>query len=149
MKQKSNFKKTASDPLSLIYGIDLVSRMFWDNAYSRFDTNVALPANSLEMMLFIHLNPNCRQEDISRFLKIDKGCVAKTMFYLENQDLIVRERRTSDRRAYQLSLTPAGKKMASRIAKFSNDWITQTEDPISQDDLDALVRVINALMSRI
>ncbi len=146
MKQKNAECKISTGSASLMYGIDLIDRSFWDAAYSRLSTRRKFTANTLEMIEFISRNPKCSQDDISRDLCIDKGCVAKGMQYLETHEYVHRKRSETDRRTYELTLLQAGKKTARDISKFADEWFGSVTDSIDKSDLDAYYRVMDMLI---
>ncbi len=145
MKQKASERRISNNAASLIYGIDLIDRSFWDAAYTRLNTDRRFTANTLEMIEFISRNPKCSQDDISRELCIDKGCVAKGMLYLEQHEFIHRKRSDADRRAYELTLLQAGRKASRDISKFADEWFAQISGSVDPADLEAYYRVMNSL----
>ncbi len=135
-----------NDPVFFLYSIDLISRSFWNDAYASVSTDYRFTANSLEMILFVSKNPKCRQDDITKKLRIDKGCVAKTMFALEQHEYIHRERSGIDRRAYELTLLPAGKKTASQIERFAAEWIRNKVETTDKASPESLIHFMKTLM---
>ncbi len=147
MNKASVRQNRFNDPVSFLYGIDLITRSFWDDAYDRISTDYKFTANALEMILFIARNPKCRQDDITKKLRIDKGCVTKTMYALEQHEYIHRTRSEEDRRAYELTLLPAGKKTADKLNRFADEWIRNKAGKADMSDPETLIHVMEALMS--
>ncbi len=146
MTIKSADHNKISDPVSFLYGIDLISRSFWDDAYARISTDYKFTANALEMILFVSRNPNCSQDDITKKLRIDKGCVAKTMLVLEQHEYIHRVRSETDRRAYELTLLHAGKKTANQIERFASEWIRNKAGNADMAGPEPMVHFMETLM---
>ncbi len=147
MKQKST-RQEFRKPIFLFHSLDQISRSFWNAAYSELNTDYRFSANTLEMIGFIYMNPRCRQEDICRGLCIDKGCVAKGMLFLEQRELVRRDRSEADRRAYELTLAPAGNKVLRSLHKFAEKWADGADSSIDPEDLQAYYRVMNTMIQK-
>lgn len=65
---------------------------------------------------------------VSDYLGQTKGTVSQSLKLLEKKGLIARETDKNDRRITRLSLTPAGKKIVSRLHKKLP--VTKTENPV-------------------
>jgi len=64
-----------------------------------------------------------RQEQLSDYLKIDKGTTAKAIKKLEDDEYITRIVDAKDKRAYNVYLTPKALKIKPMVRKAITDWI--------------------------
>lgn len=140
-------KKVSAVSLSLLKDITLTSRAFWNDAYFRFNREYKFSANALEIIDYLSRNPKCSQDDILKNLRLDKGVVAKIMHSLTQQEYVQRQYSINDRRRYELTLLPAGTEVASRIRRFADDWIRHKSGSVDEADIEAYLRVLNALHS--
>ncbi len=132
-------------PILLFHYLDMINRSFWNDAYDELDTGRRFCANSLEMLNYISMNPNCKQDDISKDLCIDKGCVAKGMLFLEQHELVHRKRSETDRRAYELTLSPGGTKALNELLSFADRWtknIFPDADPAELESCRAAMKIM-------
>lgn len=81
------------------------------------------------IVLAIHNHKECRQEQISSILKIDKGSIARSVRKLEDEGYIKREPDSADKRANILRLTPKAEALIPRIEDAISEW----EDLITAD----------------
>lgn len=63
-----------------------------------------------------------KQEQLSDYLKIDKGTTAKAIKKLEEDEYVIREVDIKDKRAYNVYLTEKGLKMKPMIRKAMTGW---------------------------
>ncbi len=75
-----------------------------------------------------------RQEQLSDFLKIDKGTTAKAIKKLEDDDYIIRKIDAKDKRAYNVYLTEKALKIKPMIRKAMMDWINILFTGFSEDE---------------
>jgi len=64
-----------------------------------------------------------RQEQLSDYLKIDKGTTAKAIKKLEDDEYIIRKVDTKDKRAYNVYLTDKALKINPLVRKAMTDWL--------------------------
>lgn len=64
-----------------------------------------------------------RQEQLSDYLKIDKGTTAKAIKKLENEKYVIRRVEEKDKRAYSVYLTDKALKIKPMVRKAMMDWI--------------------------
>lgn len=62
------------------------------------------------------------QEELSNYLKIDKGTTAKAIKKLEEEGYLVRDIDLRDKRAYKVFLTPKALEVIPTIKAVSQDW---------------------------
>ncbi|MNI14135.1 HTH-type transcriptional regulator MgrA [compost metagenome] len=62
------------------------------------------------------------QEELSNYLKIDKGTTAKALKKLEAQGYVSRKVRDADKRSYQIYLTQKSLDIKNEVRKVLVDW---------------------------
>ena len=77
---------------------------------------------------YIFLNALYKQEGISQeqlsdYLKIDKGTTAKAIKKLEEEEYVIRKIDVKDKRAYNIYLTEKAIKIKPVVRKAMTDWI--------------------------
>jgi len=75
-----------------------------------------------------------RQEQLSDYLKIDKGTTAKAIKKLEDYDYILRKVDPIDKRAYNVYLTEKALKIKPMVRKAMMDWIDILYSGFSEDE---------------
>ena len=60
------------------------------------------------LLILIRDNPGISQSDLARAMQVERATLGQTIEGLVRRDFIMRHRRPGDRRAYSLSLSPAG-----------------------------------------
>lgn len=74
------------------------------------------------------------QEELSHYLKIDKGTTAKALKKLEAQGYILREIRDEDKRSYRVFLTAKALNMKDEIRKVLIDWRHILSDGLTEEE---------------
>lgn len=102
----------------------------------------------LSILGLIYDRPGLKQSDLGRALDIKRANMVTLLAELERRKLITRRPAHSDRRAHQLELTPAGKKLAAELlalhTKLENDF-ARCLGPRERDTLLRLLKKVRAL----
>ncbi len=125
-----------------------VSREYWKGVYKTLNDKYHFGANAYELISYVARKPGCKQDDMCVDLCIDKGCVAKEIFILVEEGYIERKRSTSDRRAYELTLSPTGRKVTKELKKFTDEWNEMMFDQVDQADKDTFMTVLSQISSK-
>ena len=83
---------------------------------------------------------------LSRLLRIDSGFVTRTVDRLEKQGLVRRTRDSEDRRVVSLTLTEAGRDVATRIAELAPAMLNRRLAGFTQLEFATLCRLLNKLL---
>lgn len=62
------------------------------------------------------------QENLSDYLKIDKGTTARAIQKLVDEGYVFRQRDEKDRRSYRIFLSEKAKKLESDMKKIASEW---------------------------
>lgn len=75
-----------------------------------------------------------KQEQLSNYLKIDKGTTAKAIKKLEDDEYIIRKVDAKDKRAYNVYLTGKALNMKPMVRKAMMDWINILFSGFSEEE---------------
>jgi DNA-binding MarR family transcriptional regulator len=84
-------------------------------AFANEAQEVDLSPGRFALLLLIGHNPGISQTTLSRAHGSDKSTLTPALNDLKRRALITRGRLKSDRRSYQLALTPAGRQLLARL----------------------------------
>ncbi|MGF7137223.1 DNA-binding MarR family transcriptional regulator [Paraburkholderia sp. EB58] len=84
--------------------------------------------------------------ELSRMLGIDSGFVTRMVDRLERQGLVRRTRDSLDRRVVSLTLTEAGRDVATRIAELAPAMLNRRLAGFTQLEFATLCRLLNKLL---
>ena len=82
----------------------------------------------------LYKKDGARQEQLSDYLKIDKGTTAKAIKKLEDDEYIIRKVDAKDKRAYNVYLTDKALKIKPVVRKAMMDWIDILFSGFSEDE---------------
>ncbi|MBT0667279.1 MarR family transcriptional regulator [Novosphingobium profundi] len=95
------------------------------------------------------LGLGARQSDLAREIGITEASLVRTLQQLERAELVEREADPDDGRAKRLLLTPEGARLARRIDARLMELRAELLEGISDDELGAVVRVLERVSARI
>jgi DNA-binding MarR family transcriptional regulator len=84
-------------------------------AFANEAQDIDLSPGRFALLLLIGRNPGISQTTLSRAHGSDKSTLTPALNDLKRRGLITRGRLKSDRRSYQLALTPAGRQLLARL----------------------------------
>lgn len=106
---------------------------------------LGLAAGQHAYLLAIHDGVATSQEALAAHFQVDKGNVARAVARLHAAGLVARRRRSGDRRAYCLSLTPAGLERVPLVRGMLKDWDSALMRGVSPRDRRTLGRLLAAM----
>lgn len=74
------------------------------------------------LMMVLYRNGGISQEELSTYLKVDKGSIAKSVKKLQQEGYLERKIDQKDKRAYQLFLTPKALEIIPKVNEVIKDW---------------------------
>jgi DNA-binding MarR family transcriptional regulator len=126
---KELFDKNSSEiQLGVLISMIHRSYMFYIN-HSLNDLDIN--ASQVPFVYYISKNEGISQDELSFKFNIDKGAVARAIKRMDDQNIILREIDTENRRKYKLSLTHKGELIAKKINKINDKWENKIYDNIS------------------
>lgn len=110
----------------------------------RQDFTVTLPRFDLMSQLDRHPE-GLKMGELSRRMMVTGGNVTGITDQLQQEGLVTREALPTDRRAYLIRLTPAGRAAFSSMARAHEGWIEQLFSGLAETDRRALFRLLGRL----
>ncbi|MBV8271241.1 MAG: MarR family transcriptional regulator [Cupriavidus sp.] len=110
----------------------------------RQDFAVTLPRFDLMSQLDRHPE-GLKMGELSRRMMVTGGNVTGITDQLQQEGLVTREALPTDRRAYLIRLTPAGREAFSHMARAHEAWIEQLFSGLVESDRRALFRLLGRL----
>ncbi|GAA1910210.1 MarR family winged helix-turn-helix transcriptional regulator [Streptantibioticus ferralitis] len=91
---------------------------------------------------------SCRVGDLAARLLVEPSHVTRQVAQLQLQGLVERTPDQTDRRARNITITPMGTSVLSRLRRSNRDSLHQALHDIDERDIDATVRVLRRLIER-
>ncbi len=132
-------RRTEDEPteniLTLIHILsNRITRAFSAEVEPKF--GISLPEWRVIMTLAWHETSSAN--DISAIWSLDKMTANRAIRKLEEAELVLRRRSTDDRRRFDLSLTPRGRRLYEKIVPAANERYQDIVSVLSRDDLHVL-----------
>jgi DNA-binding MarR family transcriptional regulator len=108
----------------------------------RNEFDITLPRFDLMAQLERHPE-GLRMGELSRRMMVTGGNVTGIASQLEQEKLIVRVSDASDRRAYSVKLTAAGRRTFARMAAAHEAWIAELLGGVSPQDQGRLIELLS------
>jgi len=83
--------------------------------------------------------------ELSRRMMVTGGNVTAIVDQLEREQLVQRQNLASDRRAFRVSLTPAGYKAFAAMAQAHEAWVVELLSPLSERQQEQLHKLLGTL----
>jgi len=113
---------------------------------SRLRQDFACTLPRFDLMAQLDRHPEgLKMGELSRRMMVTGGNVTGITDQLQEEGLVSREALPTDRRAYLIRLTPAGREAFSRMARAHEDWIEQLFAGLADTDRRALFRLLGRL----
>ncbi|XYI33722.1 DNA-binding transcriptional regulator, MarR family [Cupriavidus oxalaticus] len=113
---------------------------------SRLRQDFACTLPRFDLMAQLDRHPEgLKMGELSRRMMVTGGNVTGITDQLQQEGLVSREALPTDRRAYLIRLTPAGRAAFSRMARAHEDWIGQLFSGLAETDRRALFRLLGRL----
>ena len=83
--------------------------------------------------------------ELSRRMMVTGGNVTTIVDQLENEQLVQRQTQAGDRRSFTVSLTPAGRKAFSAMAREHEEWVVDMLSSLSERQQEQLYKLLGNL----
>lgn len=110
----------------------------------RSEFDITLPRFDLMAQLERHPN-GLRMGELSKRMMVTGGNITSITDQLEQEKLVVRVPDPTDRRAFSVKLTPAGRRTFKRMAAVHEQWITELLGGVSKADKTQLIELLSQL----
>ena len=88
----------------------------------------------LIILLYLNRNDGLSQQDLTDYIKVDKGCIAKSIKSLEEEGYVTRSADPDDRRAVKVFLTPKARHTMPAIQDAINSWESVLVSGLKDDE---------------
>lgn len=99
------------------------------------------------ILMYLSERESSNQEQIARYLSIDKGAIAKTIAKLEKKNLVSSKTNVQDRREKTVALTPTAYSLLEKMEEVFADWEDRAYQGIEGQEKHALEQTI-AVMAK-
>lgn len=110
----------------------------------------AIQPSHIGVLVDLWVQDGVRQQDLAVSTIKDKGTIARTLNYLEQENLVVRVQDRTDKRNKRIYLTHRGKELKGQLMPYAQRAVSVAAIDISQDELqickDVLVKLYNNLI---
>ncbi len=114
----------------------------------RNEFGVTLPR--FDLMAQLERNPQgLRMGELSKRMMVTGGNITGITDQLEEEKLVVRVPDPSDRRAYSVKLTAAGKRTFARMAAVHESWIAELLSGVSAQDKSKLIQLLSQMKQQL
>jgi len=118
--------------------------------FKKFFKTLELPKGMKEShtmtIISINFNTNCSMSDLSHSLNMEKGSVTTIVDKLVNIDFITSIRSETDRRVYNLNLTPKGKEFAEEFLSKHRKYVGSLVGMLDENSRKIFVESSEALL---
>jgi DNA-binding MarR family transcriptional regulator len=115
-------------------------------AFARATQEVDLRPGRFAILMLIGRNPGISQTALSRANARDKSTLTPALSDLAKRGLITRTRLKSDRRSYQLRLTPMGEDMLRRLTEFAVEHDRNLDRIVGKRDRERFLQILQRLV---
>lgn len=109
---------------------------------------IALSVPQCDVLTTLTEQEGVSQQDLAKRLYVTKGNISGLLDRLETAGLVQRRSTESDRRQYEIYLTPAGRVAAERAIALQRAFIRSTVGRLGERDLGELERLLISLRDR-
>lgn len=127
--------------INRVYRASLIDR---ERAFSEY----GLCGPQISYIRLICTNEALSQEDISKYLYVNKSTVARHVNTLEKNGFLIRKVDEDDKRIKRIYPTDKSKKLFPKIIDYLNDWNDKITDFISKEDEKMSVNLLKTLAIR-
>jgi len=111
-------------------------------------SGIVIDRPSASILLMLHKQPDslCYPHQLADKMGVEAPFISRKIQELEESGLINRKIDASDRRSFQISLTPAGIEVTSRLQSAMHASMTEILNSWSKADRLALIRLLKQLI---
>jgi DNA-binding MarR family transcriptional regulator len=118
-------------------------------AFSRRSLEIGESPGRFAALTLIARNPGISQTELSLASGRDKSSVTPVVEDLVRRGLVERKRESSDRRAYRLSLTPAGRKTLLSLTRIARRHERNLDHIIGQHDRKRFLAILKKIAAEV
>ncbi len=118
-------------------------------AFSRGSLEIGERPGLFATLTLIARNPGISQTDLSLASRRDKSSLTPVVEDLVRRGMVTRTRMNGDRRAYCLNLTPAGRKVLTKLTRSARRHEVKLEAIIGRRDRKRLIQILKKIVAEI
>ncbi len=118
-------------------------------AFSRRSQEIGESPGRFAALTLIARNPGISQTELSHASGRDKSSVTPVVEDLVRRGLVARKRERSDRRAYRLSLTPAGKRTLLNMTRVARKHEVNLDRIITRRERNRFLAILKKIAAEI
>lgn len=113
---------------------------------SRLRTTFGITLPRFDLMAQLERHPNgLRMGELSKRMMVTGGNITGITDQLEQEKLVARVPDPKDRRAYSVTLTPAGRRAFAEMAAVHEGWIAELLKGVSSEDKGTLIDLLSQM----
>jgi DNA-binding MarR family transcriptional regulator len=101
------------------------------------------------VLMWLTQRPHASPTELSAHLGHDMGALTRMVDELERDGMVRRDRSRRDRRAVEIAVTPEGRRVAHAGKRLMVDLLNELVTPYSKAEVDALISLLQHLLSRL
>jgi DNA-binding MarR family transcriptional regulator len=101
------------------------------------------------VLMWLTQRPHASPTELSAHLGHDMGALTRMVDELERDGMVRRDRSRQDRRAVEIAVTPEGRRVAHAGKRLMVDLLNELVAPYSKAEVDALISLLQHLLSRL
>ena len=118
-------------------------------AFSRRSQEIGERPGRFATLTLIARNPGISQTELSQANGRDKSSLTPVVEDLVRRGLVERNRVDSDRRAYRLKLTPAGKKVLTMLTRCARQHERNLDQLVGERERKRFIRILKKISAEI
>ncbi len=121
--------------------ISAISRYWYKYTHSNLKT-LDIAGSEHAIMMALAVEECMNQEELSQYLSLDKGTIAKTLVKLEEKGFVDRKVNVENRREKLVTLTYYGREEVGKIFGVSETWKQEVMKGVSDADQKVFFRTL-------
>lgn len=129
---------------SFAFYISVLRKQFTSYCFEKL-SKMDVTYGQLHIIIFVGKKKKCSPKDISIALKLDAGHLNRTLSKLIENDLIVKQKNTNDKRSNIVSLTTKGNQVFELSHSLFQEWDNKILSSLSDSDKQKLMELIKKI----
>ncbi|MEG0924813.1 MAG: MarR family transcriptional regulator [Anaerovoracaceae bacterium] len=105
--------------------------------------NIDIPIKQAPYLMCISRFEGCSQDKLVKFMRIDKGCVAKTIKQLEDKGYVKRNEDPKDKRGYKLYLTEKSNSIVEEFKVKESEIKKIVTKGMSEEEVETMINLLS------
>ncbi|MDC7126293.1 MAG: MarR family transcriptional regulator [Spirochaetales bacterium] len=108
-------------------------------------TRYGISHAEMRILLFLYENEECRQEELSRVMGIDRTNIGRSLKKLEGLGYVVRDKDPDDARSFLITLDERGRDLQVDLEKLKTDIEATVTKGVSSADFEAISKLLQII----